>query len=633
MQRNATRCLLTLILLLACAVSQAQPAPAPVAAREQLNAVLWQQRAVEYRAHALQAYRQAASRLASVKNNGLTASVEQQRAGGFRSKPAAVVLDIDETVLDNSPFNALLLRDGMAFDAALWANWVAAARAAALPGAREFIAQARAARWRVVYITNRECNLLGAYDPQGRSLDCPQKKATLDNLQAALGYRPAGQDLLMRYELKSRDDSDKQARRLDVARTHRLAMLIGDDLNDFIRRADYASESHAGFWGATTGAPWYALPNAVYGSWERAFADVAQKYAGLDVWQAPTLPVVAQLRIVSWNLEWLSDPALLTASGFWAECAARNFPNLKLRDDLPFCDVYKRDGIVNAADYEAKKLVPMRARLAELEAQGTDILAVQETGDAAALQAVLPLGWRVVCFTTRVDPQNLGWAVREAANLKLQCQELRALSQEDNPAVPRPVRRGLELVATVAVPATATMPAGSRTLALLNVHLKSSCPLGRMDSATNSNCPTLQQQAPALEAWIEAQANAARPFSVIGDWNRDLGAEVAGGFPARGDGSDPSSPLTDPKVLRNLWPELNDLQPATSAMEAVEVDRSAALVAPRCHDVLDQVTLSITAKAQLSPSSLKAGRVQAALLARPPGASDHCPLRIDLAYR
>jgi hypothetical protein len=95
--------------------------------------------------------------------------------------------------------------------------------------------------------------------------------------------------------------------------------------------------------------------------------------------------------------------------------------------------------------------------------------AVREVNGPAGLQAVLPPGWRVVCFTTRAYAQNLGWAVREAAGLQLQCQELRTLSQEDNPAVARPVRRGLEPVANVAVAATPLGPAGSRTLALLNV--------------------------------------------------------------------------------------------------------------------------------------------------------------------
>jgi len=660
--RSTTHVLRAVLLLTACAfvgAIAALPARAqPVPAREQLNAVLWQQRSAEYRGLALQTWRQATARLAGIRNNGLTASLEQRQAGGFRSKPAAVVLDVDETVLDNTPFQALLLREGRAFDARDWDLWVASARAAAVPGARAFVQRARSLGFRVVFVTNRACNAAGGYDAQGRSLDCPQKASTLDNLAEALGARPAAADLLMRYEQQARDDGDKQARRAEIARTHRIALLAGDDLNDFIRAADYRADEHAGLWGATSGAPWIALPNAVYGSWDKAFPAVEQKYAALEVWQMPPQPPVARLAVVSWNLAWMADPALLDSAGFWTQCAAQGFPpDTKLRDDLPFCDVYKRDGISTPQEYAVKKLAPMRQRLAELAGAGMDVLAVQETGSPAALQAVLPPGYVVACFTTRLDAQNLGFAVREAAGLAVQCREIRSLSQEDNPAITRPVRRGIELVVT-------WPGAPARTLALLNVHLKAACPAGRLDGA-NPNCITLRAQAPALEAWIEEQATAGRPFAVIGDWNRDLEAELAGGFSARSDGTDPTGPL-DVAKLRNLWPEVNDGKPAASLMDLTAMNRSAAGVTPpdapldiadlvaaatrraspagtadaadaadaaKCHAILDQMVVSQLLRNQLTRESLVGGRVPAAMLERPPGASDHCPVRMELLYR
>jgi hypothetical protein len=440
-----------------------------------------------------------------------------------------------------------------------------------------------------------------------------------------LGYKPAPADLLMRFDQQGRDDSDKTARRMAVARTHRIAMLVGDDLNDFIRGTDYNASSHAGFWGARKGPIWVALPNAVYGSWERGLSDVAQKYAALKAWSPPVLPPSAQLQVVSWNLQWMADPQLLKDAGFWPQCAAQGFPNLKLRDDLPFCDVYKGDGILNADDYELKKLAPMRTRLAELAAQGLDVLAVQESSGPGALQAVLPAGYTVTCFTTRVDPQNLGFAVRNAANLSPTCQEIKALSQEDNPAVSRPVRRGLELILNLPGPTP-------KAVVFLNVHLKASCPSGRLDSTSNFNCATLQQQAPALEAWLESQANKALPFAIIGDWNRDLEAEVAGNFAARSDGSDPTGPLV-PTTLRNLWPELNDGQPAASVMDLAEVDRGLAKTTPNCHEKLDQLAISELLKRQLTRASLKDNHVPAALLARPQLASDHCPLGVTFLFR
>ncbi|MBI3367097.1 MAG: hypothetical protein HY021_01180, partial [Burkholderiales bacterium] len=425
----------------AAALAQPQAAP-PITSRELLNAVLWQQITVEYRASALSAYRLATSRLDAVKVSGATASMEQLAMGGYRNKKPAVVLDIDETVLDNMPYDALLVQQGRPWPDPDWEPWVAAAQAHAVPGVRGFVARARAKGFRVVFITDRDCRVEGGYDANGQALVCPQKEATLRNLTSALGYRPAAADLMLRGERQGRDDVDKQARRAELARTHRIALQVGDDLKDFIRTTDYDPDKHGAHWGTR----WIILPNAVYGSWEKPMrGDLAKKYAALQPWVPPVVPPAARLKLLSWNLEWFADPQSLIAGDFWGQCAARNFPNEKLQPEWPFCDVYKKDGILNAADYEAKKLVPLRARLAELGNGSADVLAVQETQGPAALQSVLPAGWRVACFSTRVDAQNVGFALRDAAGLTATCREIPALSLEGQPGVTHPVRRGLEL--------------------------------------------------------------------------------------------------------------------------------------------------------------------------------------------
>src|SRR5437762_1965701 len=61
-----------------------------------------------------------------------------------------------------------------------------------------------------------------------------------------------------------------------------------------------------------------------------------------------------RLAIASWNLEWLADPAVLIAAKFWNLCKARGWPNEKMRADLPFCDVYRSNGIRTAADYATR---------------------------------------------------------------------------------------------------------------------------------------------------------------------------------------------------------------------------------------------------------------------------------------
>jgi lytic murein transglycosylase B len=343
---------------------------------------------------------------------------------------------------------------------------------------------------------------------------------------------------------------------------------------------------------------------------------------GQAVERARAAAIAGPLRLVSWNAEWLADRASLDSANFWTRCSADASGNATLGPELPVCDAYRRYGIHDGKAYEERKLAPTRGTLADLAAQGLDVLAVQEVQNAAALQAVLPPGYRVACTTTRHSPQNLAFVVREALAPVASCREVPALSLEQE-AEPHQLRRGLEL----------TVARGRGAVVLLNIHLKAGCATGRMDNADNAACATLQRQVPALEAWVEAQANTGHAFAIVGDFNRDLEAEIRGSYPARTDGSDAASPLTDPAQVRNLWPEVNDLSPPTSAMDLALVDRNEAH-GHHCASQLDQLALSVLLRGQLDPRSLDAdGHLPAQLLPRRDGASDHCPLRAELVFR
>src|SRR5687767_3909483 len=113
------RILLLLTIAAAGCAARATPVGAPASARtgavagphENLNAVLWMQTALEYEATALQAYRLGQIQLdAALKEPRWTAAIEQP--GDAAGLPPAVILDIDETVLDNSYYQARLVRDG-----------------------------------------------------------------------------------------------------------------------------------------------------------------------------------------------------------------------------------------------------------------------------------------------------------------------------------------------------------------------------------------------------------------------------------------------------------------------------------------------------------------------------------------
>jgi acid phosphatase len=223
---------------------------------EGLNATLWTQRSAEYRASTEQAYR-AASRMVDqgLADPEWTAAPEQEDDQG--GLPPAVILDVDETVLDNSPYQARIIVEGKEYPEG-WDAWVRESSAPPVPGAIEFARRAAQRGVTVFYVTNRDAAL---------------EQATERNLES-LGF-PLAADvdvLLMRGE---RDGwgSDKASRRAHVASTHRVLILAGDDLNDFIsvsrasiEERDRLEAEYASHWGVK----WIMLPNPIYGSWERA---------------------------------------------------------------------------------------------------------------------------------------------------------------------------------------------------------------------------------------------------------------------------------------------------------------------------------------------------------------------------
>ena len=237
------------VLLSACASSPEN--------RSNLDATLWVQTSAEYDAVARSVYRAAARDLPLLlADSSLTAALEQ--GPNYEALPAAVILDVDETVLDNSPYQARLLVSGEAYSSDTWAQWVAEAAAEAVPGALEFTRRADRLGIAVFYVTNRRA---------------PQETATRANLER-LGFpvRDAPDVLLMRDE-RSEWTRAKSSRREVVAATHRVLMLIGDDLNDFadadgltVAERDSLALLHGAFWGER----WRVLPNPTYGSWERS---------------------------------------------------------------------------------------------------------------------------------------------------------------------------------------------------------------------------------------------------------------------------------------------------------------------------------------------------------------------------
>ena len=261
-QRSGVRWLLLSLataVLVACATGPVQQRTETAAqAHDNYNAVLWFQSAAEYHAAMLGIYADAGEALVqAMADPHFSAALEQPSPQpGLRP---AVVVDVDETILDNSPYQARLLLDGGSFEETSWRAWCEERQAKAIPGALSFARHAAKHGVEIFYVSNRDVSL---------------NQATIDNL-AALGFPNADQrHVLLRDRAKGW--GDKGPRRVEISKTHQILLLIGDNLGDF--SDDYKGspeqrlalvEKHRNWWGER----WFLLPNPMYGSWEQSLLD------------------------------------------------------------------------------------------------------------------------------------------------------------------------------------------------------------------------------------------------------------------------------------------------------------------------------------------------------------------------
>ncbi|MFN2502563.1 MAG: 5'-nucleotidase, lipoprotein e(P4) family [Pyrinomonadaceae bacterium] len=257
MKRNNVLLSLTLVVCSAASTyfvtSAQQPSPAvqPAADNEyQIGAILYMQKAAEYRALAYQAF--------NLARWELDADLDKKNAKKLpkaeRKRPRAILVDIDETVLDNSPAQAHSIKNRSAFNLKDWYAWGDMRKAKAIPGAVDFLNYAVAKGVKIYYVSNR---------------DEVQKQATIDNLKN-VGFRDVANDnVLLRTA-----ESGKEPRRQMAAQKYRIVMLVGDNLDDFsnvFERKSVADrfaevDRARNEWGKR----WIVLPNAMYGTWESA---------------------------------------------------------------------------------------------------------------------------------------------------------------------------------------------------------------------------------------------------------------------------------------------------------------------------------------------------------------------------
>lgn len=234
----------------------------PTGAHDNLNAVAWVQTSVEYRAITTQTFRAAADHLEiALKEKNWDALVPDERGNAATGLKPAVVMDVDETVLDNSPYQARLIRDGKEYDEISWDQWVAEKKAKPLPGVVDFAKAAAEKGVTILYISNRAVHL---------------KEATLANLREA-GLPVADDSVFLGLgtvlEGCEQNGSEKNCRRRLAGQKYRVLMQFGDQIGDFVQVEANTREGRQALFDEYDdwfGERWWMLPNPTYGSWEPA---------------------------------------------------------------------------------------------------------------------------------------------------------------------------------------------------------------------------------------------------------------------------------------------------------------------------------------------------------------------------
>jgi 5'-nucleotidase (lipoprotein e(P4) family) len=213
---------------------------------QDVMALLWMQTSAEYRELCYQAYNMAKMQV--------DRAIKNKKPG---DKPLAIILDCDETILDNSAYDAGHIGYNDAYARDTWAKWVNAARAGAMPGAVQCLQYISGKGVNVFYVTNRDAKT--------------GLKGTLQNLKA-LGFP----DVDRKHVLLQTDTGNKQPRFDAIAKDYQVVVYMGDNANDMpigtygmkMRERNNRVDKYENEFGTRL----IVLPNPSYGDWEPAIA-------------------------------------------------------------------------------------------------------------------------------------------------------------------------------------------------------------------------------------------------------------------------------------------------------------------------------------------------------------------------
>jgi 5'-nucleotidase (lipoprotein e(P4) family) len=218
-----------------------------------VTATIWYQHSPEAKALYYQGFNIAKERVLKYKNK-------------HGEKPKAIIVDLDETMIDNSPFQGRIIETGIEYSPETWKEWTNRAMAKALPGAVEFTKFCDSVGVEVFYLSNRTLKEL---------------ESTMQNLNL-LGFafvKP--ENMFFKDSI-----SGKEPRRKRVSLNYDVILLLGDNLNDF----SDVFESRGDDWGVSIvdkykeefGRRFIVFPNPMYGEWEKNVFDYQKNLNNLN---------------------------------------------------------------------------------------------------------------------------------------------------------------------------------------------------------------------------------------------------------------------------------------------------------------------------------------------------------------
>lgn len=248
---SAVAALLALLSSTAWAADSAAP-------NDNLNAVLWDQTSVEAQGNALAIYALGQMRLDQALMDKTWTAAPAEQTGAFADLPPAMILDVDDTVLNTAHYQAWNIKAGTNFTGATWTQYVKSQVDTAIAGAVAFTQVAAAKGVTVFYVSNRNME---------------EKPATLE-LMHRLGFAfKDGTDTFLAAKQQPDWTSAKGTRRAFIAKSYRILLAFGDNLGDFTdeykgtlaqRQAVFVKNQ------AHFGLDWLVVANPTYGSFESA---------------------------------------------------------------------------------------------------------------------------------------------------------------------------------------------------------------------------------------------------------------------------------------------------------------------------------------------------------------------------